>query len=434
MAIAPSAKKNAIASIQTPNQEREKLILFWEIHLIMMTQIAFPNAARTTKFDAVSQAQAEFEEYLEEQGSYYIAPSFQSLSASSESILHHAFWLQERKEALSKKDYRRLLCEHGWKGEESRYHKVAIALQNFSPLQLSLVEPRTIFQLAENHKKYQLVIEAMQDLETITQTAVRELIQQQRKPRLPKQEEKPTVWRQTGSGPRYVQIPPIHESDEQTGLMLQQMIESEGLTVQAIVRDAIALRKAHKEGRLVEVENLSLEVEKTMEAYHQENDAIAFRDEATEVEVVTPEQPALFTLEIDSQPIEQIVKPQPPTLSREEKSLYEMGMLAEEEFGDGEEEAAAALKNSEARLNQIQRLLEEYQIEAGMEENIGDFKASRLVKDEIKKWQEEKKLEIWQAYQFTKANGIKMQVYEVSDGDSAERFSPSGYREYRIST
>jgi hypothetical protein len=380
-----------------------------------------------TQVDEVDIAQAEFKEYLEEQGSQYIAPSFQSLFGSTESILHHAFWLQERKEALSKRDYRRLLEEHGWKGEESKYIKVAIAFQNFSPLQLSLIEPRTIFQLAENHKKYQPVIEALQDLDTITQSAVREIIREQRKPRLPKPEEKPTVWRQTGSGPRYVQIPPIHEEDEQTGLMLQQMIESEGLTVQAIIRDAIALRQAYKEGRLVEVEDLSLDVEGTMEEYFQESDAITFQDEAIEVEVVTPEQPALFTLQIDSQLTESLVRPQLPTLSREEKSLYEMGMLDEGEFGDGEPEPAAALKNSEDRLNQIQRLLQEYQVEIGMEEDAGNFGAIRRIKGEIKRWLEEKKREIWQAYQYTKANGIKMEVYEVRDSDSVTY-------EYRISS
>lgn len=398
----------------------------------MMTQTFFPNAARTTEFDAVAQAQAEFEDYLEEQGASYTAPSFHSLFGSTQSILHHAFWLQDRKEALSKRDYRRLLSEHGWKGEESKYIKVAIAFQQFSPLQLSLVEPRTIFQLAENYKKYQPVIEAMQDLDTITQSAVRELIGQQRKTRLPKPEEKPTVWRQTGSGPRYVQIPPIHEEDEQTGLVLQQMINSEGLTAQAIIRDAIALRQAYKEGRLVEVEDLSLEVEDTMEAYdqeddafHQDNAALALPNEATDVEVVTPEQPALFTLSTDSQPIESLVRPQLPTLSHEEKSLYEMGMLDEGEFGDGESEPAAALKNSEDRLNQIQRLLQEYQVEIGIEEDAGNFGAIRRIKGEIKRWLEEKKREIWQAYQYTKANGIKMEVYEVSDG---ERIS----YEYRI--
>ncbi|MBA3921700.1 MAG: hypothetical protein H0X31_08365, partial [Nostocaceae cyanobacterium] len=338
----------------------------------MMTQVL---ATRQPQPDALALAQAEFQEYLEEQGSDYIAPSFQALFSSTESILYHAFWLQKRFEALSKKDYRRLLEEHGWKGEESRYMKVAIAFQNFSPLQLSLVEPRTIFQLAENLKKYQPVIEAMRELETVTQPAVRELIQQQRKRRLPKPEEKPTVWRQTGCGPRYVQIPPIHEEDEQTGLVLQQMIESEGLTAQAVIRDAIALRQAYKEGRLVEAENLSLDIEEEFEvadfqneaefgenlslgieeeidvADCQESVATSVHDEAEVVEIVTCEQPALFTLQTDSQPTERVVKPQMPTLTREEKSLYEMGMLDEEEFGDGETDVAIAFQNSEDRLN-----------------------------------------------------------------------------------
>ncbi len=404
----------------------------------MMTQVL---ATRQSQPDALALAQTEFQEYLAELGSDYIAPSFQALFGSTESILYHAFWLQERKEALSKKDYRRLLEEHGWKGEESRYMKVAIAFQNFSLLQLSLVEPRTIFQLAENLKKYQPVIEAMRELEIVTQFSVRELIQQQRKRRLPKPEEKPTVWRQTGCGPRYVQIPPIHEDDEQTGLVLQQMIESEGLTAQAVIRDAIALRQAYKEGRLVEVENLPLDIEEDFEvadfqdeaaftenlslgieeetdvADCQESVATFIQNEAVEEVAIACEQPALFTLQTDPQPTERLIRPQPPTLTSEEKSLYEMGMLDEEEFGEGESEVAIAFQNSEARLNAIQRLIEEYQIEAGMEANIGDFRANNRIQAEIKKWQEQKKREIWQAYQFAKAAGMKMEVYEISDGD-----------------
>jgi hypothetical protein len=420
----------------------------------MMTQVL---ATRQPQPDALALAQAEEEDYLEEQAYSFIAPSFQALSGSTESILYHTFWLQERKEALSKKDYRRLLSEHGWKGEESRYLRVAIAFQDFSPLQLSLVEPRTIFQLAENLKKYQRVIEAMRELETITQFSVRELIQQQRKPRLPKPEEKPTVWRQTGSGPRYVQIPPIHEEDEQTGLVLQQMIESESLTAQAVIRDAIALRQAYKEGRLVEVKNLSLDIEGEFEvadfqdkaafgenlslgieketdvADCQESIATSVHNEATEEIAIACEHPALFTLQTDSQPTERLVKPQPPTLTREEKSLYEMGILDEEEFGDGETEVAIAFQNSEDRLNAIQWLLEEYQIEAGMEENLGGFRASRRIKEEIKKWQEQKKREIWQADQFAKAVGIKVEVYEVGDGDSIAEEPVRVSYEYRMS-
>jgi len=378
-----------------------------------------------TQVLVVQKPEAEFEQYLEKQATAVIAPSLVSLFGSTASILQHAFWLQERKKALSKKDYRHLLEEHGWQGEEKRYLKVAIAFEQFTAEELCLIEPRTIFQLAENRNKYQPVIEAMRNLETINQSAVRELIQQQRKTRLPKPEEKPTIWRQTGSGPRYVQIPPLHEQDEQTGLTLQQMIESEGLTAQTILREAIALRQAYKAGRLVEIENLSLDVEETDVACRQESEAILLQDEATELEIVTPEQPALFVLQTESQPTERKILPQPPTLSREEKSLFEMGMLGEEEFGDGEAEPTLALKNSEDRVNQIQHLIEEYQTELdnGQSDRDEDSRKGRIslghryIKVEIKGWQEQKKREIWQAHQFAIAASIKLEVYEISNGD-----------------
>jgi len=96
---------------------------------------------------------------------------------------------------------------------------------------------------------------------------------------------------------------------------------------------------------LVEIENLSLDVEEeTDAAYRQESEVIVKEDETTELEVVTPEQPALFILQTESPPTEWQVLPQPPTLSKEEKSLSEMGMLGEEEFGDGEAEPTVALK------------------------------------------------------------------------------------------
>ncbi len=44
----------------------------------MITQILFPNAARTNQIDALIIAQDEFEDYLEEQAGAFIAPSFQS--------------------------------------------------------------------------------------------------------------------------------------------------------------------------------------------------------------------------------------------------------------------------------------------------------------------------------------------------------------------
>ncbi|MDF5729511.1 MAG: hypothetical protein PUP92_16240 [Rhizonema sp. PD38] len=60
------------------------------------------------------------------------------------------------------------------------------------------------------------------------------------------------------NGGRYCQIPPIHEADDLTGKTLQQMMDSEGLSAQRIVAEAIALRQAFIEGRLVTVESATM--------------------------------------------------------------------------------------------------------------------------------------------------------------------------------
>ncbi len=175
--------------------------------------------------------------------------SFQRLADATETILYHAFWLANQKQQRSPLEYRKLLLEQGWKGEEKKYLQLAAALQKFSPEDLAQIEPRTIYQLAESANKYQLVIDRLLDLTAITQDAVRKLITQERKPKTLKQE-KPSIWRRTKNGGRYCQIPPIHEQDERTGTSLQKMMDEEGLSAQQIVAEAIALRQAYKEGKL----------------------------------------------------------------------------------------------------------------------------------------------------------------------------------------
>lgn len=178
--------------------------------------------------------------------------SFPTLADVTKAILHHAFWLSSQKHKLPQREYKNLLKDQGWKGEEKRYLKIATTFGKFLPEELAHIEPRTIYQLAENNKKYQLVIDKLLDLTTITQEAVRSLIKEQRTPRQPKSDnEAPSIWRRTRDGRRYCQIPPIHESDEQTGTTLQQMMDEEGLSAQHIVAEAIALRQAYKQGRLV---------------------------------------------------------------------------------------------------------------------------------------------------------------------------------------
>lgn len=175
--------------------------------------------------------------------------SCQTLTEVTQKILQYAFWLAHQKQQLSAKEYRKLLSYQGWQGEEKRYLKIATAFGKFSPQDFAQVEPRTIYQLAENSKKYQPIIDRLLDLSEITQESVRALTKKQRRSQVTKPT-KPTIWRRTRNGGRYCQIPPIHEASEQTGTTLQRMMDEEGLTAQQIVAEAIALRQAYKEGRL----------------------------------------------------------------------------------------------------------------------------------------------------------------------------------------
>lgn len=210
-----------------------------------------------TQVQGAIAAQAKFEQYVEDQAdvtrAYKSDFSFQALADATETILYHAFWLADEKQKRSRKEYRKLLFDQGWKNEEKKYLKVAAAFEKFSPEDLAKIEPRTIYKLAENSKKYQLIIDRLLDLTAITQDAVRKLIAQERQPTVPKPE-KPSIWRRTKNGGRYCQIPPIHEADERTGTTLQKMIDEEGYSAQQIVAEAIALRQAYKEGRLVSAE------------------------------------------------------------------------------------------------------------------------------------------------------------------------------------
>lgn len=202
-------------------------------------------------------AQQELERYIEAQAEK-IAPdvnfSFQALPIATETILRHALALASEKQKRSRTEYKKLLSEHGWLNEDKKYLKVAAAFGSFSPQDLVQIEPDTIFLLAKNSKKYQPVINQLHESGKVSQQVVRELIKQQRKSREPKPE-KPSIWRRTKNGGRYCQIPPIHEEHERTGVTLQQMMDFEGLTAQQIVAEAISLRQAYQQGRLVLVDD-----------------------------------------------------------------------------------------------------------------------------------------------------------------------------------
>jgi hypothetical protein len=229
----------------------------------MMTPV---KSAIATRVDKPFRTKSEFEQqYFEENvisGISHENSSFPTLTEVTQAILYHAFWLAEQKRKLPIKEYKKLLIDKGWKGEETKYLKIAAAFGKFLPPELAHIEPRTVYQLAENSKKYQPVIDKLLDLTAITQEAVRSLIKEQRTPRKRKSE-KPSIWRRTSDGRRYCQIPPIHEPDERTGITLQKMMDEEGLSAQHIVAEAIALRSAYKEGQLVLVNNQEVKISAT---------------------------------------------------------------------------------------------------------------------------------------------------------------------------
>lgn len=174
----------------------------------------------------------------------------ESLGKATQNILCNAFYLAKQKLELSRKAYKQLIKEWGWEFEDKKYLKVAQTFEKFSPSDLSEIEPNTIFLLANQNKKYASVIEQLLDIGNITQEKVRQLIKEQRKPK-PMKIEKPSIWRRTKNGRRYCQVPPI--DDQETGVALQRMMDSEGKTAQQIIAESIALRQAALEGRLVEV-------------------------------------------------------------------------------------------------------------------------------------------------------------------------------------
>jgi hypothetical protein len=210
-------------------------------------------------------SQLELEQYIQEQANSLRLPDrsssgFQLLANATENIISHAKWLANQKTILNKFDYEKLVSSQGWKSkEEKRYLKVATAFEKFSPDNLSLVEPATIFQLANNSKKYKLLLEQLADLPEINQAVVRGLIKAQGKSKQPK-DEKSSIWRLTPKGERYCQIPPIREESQRTGMILQQMMDIEGKTAQAIVAEALELRRAYMAGELtINNENISVE-------------------------------------------------------------------------------------------------------------------------------------------------------------------------------
>lgn len=198
-----------------------------------------------SSLDELTVSSAQFDEFMND--AYNLVHPIGAIYVSTVQLLRNAFWLAKQKATLAKEQYKELLKKLDWEGEEKRYLKVAAAFSCFTPEQLALVEPRTIFQIAENLKKYQSVITKIATLAQITQDKVRSYIQQCRKPRA-KKEEKSNIWKTGADNKRFFEIPPMY--DDATGVILEKIMESEGRSAQSVVAEGIALVWARFEGRI----------------------------------------------------------------------------------------------------------------------------------------------------------------------------------------
>jgi hypothetical protein len=220
----------------------------------MITQL------QATIQDTATTAHKELLDYLDIQALVMTsANSFEDLEVATQNIVSHAKFLSQQKELLSKSEYKKLLRLHGWLGEEKKYLRIATAFKDFTPEELAGIEPTTIFRLANNLKKYQPVIDELKNLPSISQEAVRALMEKACADSEPKEEEKPSIWRRTRDGRRYCQIPPIHEENHETGTRIQRMMDEEGLTAQQIVAEGISLREAFTQGRLIFISPIETE-------------------------------------------------------------------------------------------------------------------------------------------------------------------------------
>lgn len=171
-----------------------------------------------------------------------------AIYTSTVQILRYASWLALQKATLTKQEFKELINKLGWNREEKRYLKVDEAFGSFLPEQLAAVEPRTIFQIAENLKKYQSVITKISTLTQITQNAVRGYMQQCRKQRAAKTEKESNIWKKAPGGGRFFEISMF---DDSTGVILQEIMESEGRTAQSVLSEALQTLKEKRDGHLV---------------------------------------------------------------------------------------------------------------------------------------------------------------------------------------
>jgi hypothetical protein len=181
-----------------------------------------------------------------------IEQSFLNLQVSTINILEQAFALSQKKEELNRNEYKKYLESQDWSNKEAKvYIQVANTFEKFIPEDLAEIEPNTIFTLAKQRKKYAPVIQNILETGEFGQKKVSEWMDWVNAQR-PQREGDNSIWRLSRDGRRYAVLGNIW--DQELGVMIQSMIDEEGITSQKLIAEAISLRQAYIEGRIILVE------------------------------------------------------------------------------------------------------------------------------------------------------------------------------------
>jgi len=193
-------------------------------------------------------------------------------ATATQSLLQMAGWVQEMKSRLNRKEFgafvKGLLQ---WVGDEARKYLaiakrspqsgIACVFDGFDLSRLARLEPFTILKLRS--KKYAPVVERLREESIITLKLVQDLI----KELLPKQSRKKQDsqsggWKQCRSGGG--RLYEVQLYDEQTGLLIEQQAESEGILPQRVIAEAVALRAQQKSLEVNELVTTFVEEPQTM--------------------------------------------------------------------------------------------------------------------------------------------------------------------------
>lgn len=271
----------------------------------MMTHI---QGFDTTSLDELVLSSVQFDELISD--AFDIVNPIGAVYTSTVSLLRFSFWLGKQKATLSKKEFNELLSKLNWNGEEKRYLKVDKAFAGFTPEDLAQVEPRTIFQLAENFKRYQSVFTQLATSPQITQNIVRGLMKKCSKPKatITKVDEKPTVWRTAPDTGRFFQPPPMY--DEATGVIINELMEALGRSAQSLIAEAVGLLKEkvdalQSQESCSEVVNLVTNEEVTSEAIDETLESDLWCDDTEDYDLLT-----LADLELQNEmtPVEKLIE------------------------------------------------------------------------------------------------------------------------------